>query len=141
MLPGTFNNLWLITLDETAHGRTCGYWYLIQSGGGTPHTAFSKRSSLVRWMRERGLTLTEELPEHGTHSTQKINGIYKGAYHSDLDAFYKLPGPARPERENGDWTMAILTKDADGIVTVNVLDSNCRGRLKYDAVKCHALYG
>lgn len=114
-----YKSFWLITLNEEGNKKTCDYWYLIQTYGGTAHTAFNKRSSLIKWLGERGLELTEEMPEHGTFSWQRVTGEYRQRYVLSADEFSTLRGQTVRALHNGQYTQAIITDDADGFKTVH----------------------
>lgn len=135
------DNLHLCTLNEDAHSRTCGYWYLIRKGGCTPHTAFANRTHLLRWLEERGLSLTEEMPAHGESSWQSIKGTYKSEMHGSYDKFFALRGYRTRELSNGQYTLAIITTDEDGVRTVHTLNPNCRDRPVFDYFESRALFG
>lgn len=136
----TYSDLHLITLDMEGHLKTCDYWYLVR----TPwfaHTAFNRRESLLQYLAERGLELTSELPEHGKPSTQDLRGSYRTEMHGSYDEFYALNGVRSRTLSNGDWTLAIITTDEDGIKTVHVLNPNCRDRPVYDHRESRATMG
>lgn len=137
---GHFKNLSLITCDERIHATTCNYWYLIRSGGSTPHTAFTTRAALLRWLEERGLHLTAALPEHGAHSWQPLLGSYRRRYLWSYDEFFALKGERTRSLSNGDWTLAILTPDEHGEITESLLNPNCRDRPVFDYAESCAIY-
>ncbi len=137
----TNTNFWLITLDEQGNKRTCNYWYLIQTGGGTAHKAFTQRSSLLKWAEERGISIPEVLPEHGTFSTHRIDGTYREEMHMSYDKFFALDGTRTRTLSNGDYTLAIITDDADGIKTVHTLNPNCHDRPVFDYTESRKLIG
>ena len=163
MTPGktleVHDNLSLVTLDAEFHRRTCGYWYLIRRSA-QAHTAFAKREHLLAWLAERGLELTEDLPPHGTHSFQRLQGKYATACHRTYDPVLKLADDTRWERRyddpkernpdelpiitrtcsNGSYTLAVITESA-GMRVVNYLNPNCKYRPEYDYTESKALHG
>ena len=51
---------YLITLDEAAHNKTCGYWFTVTRYS-TAHTAFRSEKDLLDWLQTTKLSLTKEL--------------------------------------------------------------------------------
>lgn len=125
-------DLWLITLDPEGHKRTCDYWYLVHVNSISSHTAFNRRESLLQYLRERGLELTEPLPEHMTYSSQRLKGEYREEMHTSYDEFFNLIGERTRTLSNGDYTLAIVTHDLDGLKTVHTLNPNCHDRPVFD---------
>lgn len=136
----TYENLYVATLDQKFHERTCNYWYLVQTST-LSHTAFHNRDNLLTWLKERGLTLTEPLAEHGTSSWQAVNGSYRTQSHSDYEEFYGQQGITSRTLSNGDWTLAIITTDADSTKTVHTLNPNCKNRHVFDYEASRQLFG
>jgi hypothetical protein len=136
-----YTNFWLITLDADGNKKTCDYWYLIQTYGGTAHTAFNQLSSLRQWASERGIPLPESLPERGTHSSHKLIGAYRQQMHGSYDEFFALKGVRSRTLSNGDYTLAIITDDEDGIKTVHTLNPNCHDRPVFDYQSSRAMQG
>lgn len=136
----TFSQLHLACLDQESHARTCGYWYLI-SANGCSCTAFAQRESLFRWAEERGLTLPGDIPAPGNRAFFSIDGAYRDALHLDEQAFYALEGERTRGLQNGDWTLAIVTTDEDGLRTVHKLNPNVKDRPIYDASESRAMLG
>jgi hypothetical protein len=144
----THSDLWLCTLDPESHARTCDYWYLVRTHGGTmAHTAFRTRDGLLRWLSERGLSLTEPLPDHGTHSSQRISGTYRRESHYSPDEVTAYHATAATcievtrEMSNGAYTEARITLDSDGLRTVHFLNPNVRERITFDYVSSNLLLG
>ena len=137
---GHFKNLSVITCDDVLHARTCNYWYLVQADN-TAHTAFTHRASLLRWLEERGLHLPYPLPKHGVHSWQRAEGSYRRRYQCSYDAFFALQGERTRTMSNGQWTLAILTKDENGFITEHVLNPNCRDRPVFDYQESRTSHG
>ena len=133
-------NLHLITCDQDHHDRTCGYWYIVQSGA-MANCAFSRRESFMQFLSERGLELTEELPSHTERSFQSIAGSYRTQMHGSYDEFFALSGTRTRTLSNGQYTVAIITQDDDGIRTVHTLNPNCRDRPVFDYAESRALHG
>lgn len=140
MYTQTYSNLSVCSLDPEQHARTCNYWYTVRNEP-YAHTAFNKRSSLMRWLEERGLELVQDLPEQGTHSYQRIEGQYRTAMHMSYDEFYALDGLRTRALSNGQWTMAVVTTDEEGIRTVHTLNPNCKDRPVYDYSESRVLFG
>jgi hypothetical protein len=134
-----YDKLSLITLDPDGHSKTCNYWYLIQNNNG-PHCAFTKRDALVEWLHLVGVRLTADLPEHGTHGWQKLDGSYRTESHMSYDEFYALGGLHTKALSNGEWTLCIAKHDADGLTTLHTLNPNCKYRPVYDYAECRARY-
>lgn len=105
----TLDRLHVCSLDQTAHARTCGYWFTVSSRA-TACTAFATKAALQRWADERGLTLPDTLGEAGTFSHGMIDGQYRDALDNDEGEFYAL----------------------DGVRTVHKLNVNVRNRLVFD---------
>lgn len=137
-----YYRLSLTTLDKEGHDRTCNYWYLIQEYNG-PYTAFTKREHLIQWLEDMGLALTQELPEHATHSYQKIEGEHRFEYHNSYDEFFALPAIIeRRTCSNGQYTLGRITRDdKTGIRTLHVLNPNCEHRPAYDYHASRELVG
>lgn len=145
----TYSNLRATSLTPEQHERTCGYWYTVTSGA-MAHTAFATRAGLDRWLRERNLTLANDLPAQGEFGTTAIVGSYCERAYLDIDddyrerhypdgydddeaAFYALqPVDATPVLSNGDYTLGLLTEDAEGVRTVHYLNPNVKTRRVFD---------
>jgi hypothetical protein len=136
---GAAGSLHLTTYSPELHERGCGYWYAVEHQA-FAHTAFRQRSALVLWLSERGLSLSAPLPDEKVYSCQRLKGQYRQALHGSYDLFYSLIGTRTREVNNGDYTMAIITDDEDGIKTVNVLNCNCADRPKYDHAESDLTY-
>lgn len=132
--------LHLVTLNPEGHEKTCDYWYLVRTAC-FAHTAFNRRESLLQWLQERGLQLTQPLPEHGKFSTQDLAGTYRRETHMSYDEFYALKGYRTRTLSNGDWVLAIVTDDPDGVKTVHTLNPNCRDRQVFDYRESRAMHG
>ena len=127
----SYDRFSLCCLDKEGNERTRNYyWYTVLAHGSIAHTAFRKRSSLMRWAEERCLIIIGELPEHGTHAVHRIAGTYRTALYMDRDAFDRetAGGLRTRDMSNGDWTLAIITTDGDGIRTVHTLNPNVLDR-------------
>lgn len=133
-------NLHLTTCDQNHHDRTCGYWYIVQSGA-MSNCAFSRRESFLQFLNERGLELTKELPNHTEPSFQSITGSYRTQMHGSYDEFFALRGIRTRTMSNAQYTLAIITTDDDGIRTVHTLNPNCRDRPVFDYAESRALHG
>ncbi len=136
----TRDNLHLITCDQERHDRTCGYWYLIQSRA-MSCTAFARRESFLQYLNERGLSLSESMPAHTEWSSQHISGQYREQMHMSYDEFFALVGSRTRTLSNGQYTLAIITSDDDGIRTVHTLNPNCHDRPVFDYTESRALHG
>jgi len=136
----THDSMHVVSLDLEWNKRTCDYWYLVQNHC-SAHTAFNRRESLIQWAMERGLKLPE-LPEHGKSSDyMRVEGSYRTNAHMSYDSFYALKGMRTRTLSNGDWVVAIITDDADGIKTVHTLNPNCRDRQVFDHRESRAMLG
>jgi hypothetical protein len=138
-----FDSLSVVVLDQSGHLKTCNYWYLVQCHHG-PCTAFTKRESLLNWMVERGLQLTEPLGEHGKHSWQKLNGHYFDQSHygsvAEFDAMPSGTYLAARKMDNGEYTEAKIVRDDAGVATVHYLNCN-EERHVFDYNESRALVG
>lgn len=137
-----YGSIAIASLNKYQRERTCGgYWYLVYSGVQS-HTAFRKRSNLLKWLELRNLTINGELPQQGERSYLSVGGEYRHAMHMNYQKFYGLLGKCEQSREmsNGDWTLSLLTRDDDDIVTVNYLNPNCR-RQVFDRRESNELVG
>jgi hypothetical protein len=136
-----YSKLAAISLTPEGHARTCNYWYLVQHSWG-PHTAFTTRRGLDRWLEERGLRLAGELAHNAVHSEVMIEGEYASEMHHSYDQFYALENVILETKDlsNGDWTLARITRDENGIRTVHTLNPNCRHRPVFDYNACREVY-
>jgi len=121
----THNSLWLNCLTAEQRERTCAYWYTVTDHGSMPHTAFRRKSSLLRWLHERGLTIAAPLPDElGTHASIKIEGGYRRQMHMDPEVFDRVIGSRSLALSNGEYTLAVISDDSDGLRTVHTLNPN-----------------
>lgn len=128
----TYSNLQVQTLTPEMHAKTCGYWYVVTNSHG-PHTAFETYAGLCRFMEERGLNLAAELPKAGTYWNVAINGTYRRQSHMDYNEFFGLDAVLDTKAmDNGDYTLARVTLDDDGIRTIHVMNPNARFRTIYN---------
>ena len=134
-----YSRLSLTVLNQEMHDRTCGYWFTV-SDYGTAHTAFATRSALVNWLSERGLTTAEEIPDPGSIRTIKIEGAYRTSLDGDREAFDALEGERTRVLQNGEYTLAIITHDDDGLRTVHRLNPNVRDRPVFDYQQSRLVY-
>lgn len=135
-----YRNLQVCSLTPDQKRNTCGYWYTVTDSC-TAHTAFARRESLMQWLEERGLSLTEPLPEQGTFGFQKIKGEYARQLEGSYDAFYALPAIIETRTlDNGEYTLARITEE-NGVRTVHVLNCNNRHRPKFDYAESRAMGG
>lgn len=133
--------LYLSVITEEHHRQTCGYWYLITTGAQS-HTAFETERGLLRYLKERNLKLTQPLTPRGVPSHQKLEGRYFRCTMLDEEEFSRL-AEATPlthhtkVMDNGDYTLGLLVPDKDGVVTVHLLNPNCK-RVKYSSAEARA---
>lgn len=131
-MNGSNSNLWLCSLTAEQKARTCGYWYTVTTGA-TPHTAFRTRQALDKWLSDRGLRLSAELPPIGTHAVQRLEGEYFQIMHGSYDEFYSLPAIGEIRLlSNGQYTLGRITEQDDGIRAVHTLNPNCKHRPVFD---------
>jgi len=132
-------NLHLTVLDEVQHGRTCGYWYVVTAHA-SPHTAFATERGLRRWMDERDLTLSKPLTAPGTWSTQDLFGSYVEEMHWDEAEFSALPAVIETrDLSNGNYVVARITEDKNGMRTVHTLNPNVKTRQVFDYAESRAM--
>jgi hypothetical protein len=136
----TYDRLFVCSLDQTAHAKTCGYWYTVSSRA-TACTAFAKKESLIKWAEDRGLTLPDNLPDPGTFSGHPIEGAFRVSLEMDPAAFYALDGQHVRVMDNGEYTLGIITLDDDGLRTVHKLNVNVRDRMTFPYNESRELVG
>ncbi len=135
----TYSRLYLCALNQEAHDRTCDYWYTVSSHA-MAHTAFTRRAALLRWLNERGLSVAGDIPEPGQFASFEIKGAYRTARHLDRAAFDALKGEQTRALSNGEYTLAVITLDPDGLRTVHTLNPNVRDRPVFDYRESRELY-
>jgi hypothetical protein len=142
----TFSNLLLCTTEPEQRKRT-PYRYIVTDDT-FAHTAFYTRAGLLLWLSERGLLLTSTLPPDDTWSVQRIIGTYRREMHWSRDddgvdaalAFDALaPVLVTRALSNGEYVVAKVTRDADGLRTVHTLNPNVRVRVTFDYWESKAL--
>jgi hypothetical protein len=69
-------NLNVSQVDKERADRTCGPYYFLVCIGGMSFTAFRTKYGFLRWLRSRGLKLTEPLVPVGETRFQRIKGHY-----------------------------------------------------------------
>lgn len=135
----TYADLWAQHLSPEHHQRTCGYWYTVTNHA-TSHTAFATREHLDCWLAERGLHLVADITAEGSYS--RIAGGYRRAVHILPPAeFEQLAGLRTRALGNGDYTLAIISTDADGQRTEHTLNCNVPGRPTFDYAESRQMYG
>lgn len=123
-------SLTLTSLTKEQHERTCGYWYLVQERHGS-HTAFRTAAAVFRWLEDRCLEMTKELPEHGEHSYQEIKGSYGTRYLGDrLSIDESAVESMVMVLNNAEYTIGYVTHE-DGIRVVNIV-SRGNPRVTFD---------
>lgn len=127
----TYDRLHVTGLNEEQHAKTCGYWYTVTSKS-TPHTAFRTRAALLRWLEDMGLSVDREIPTEGESWYAPIFGSFRVALHMDLAELYATEGFTRRDVQNGEYTLAIVSSDEDGLRTLHQPNPNCRTRPVYD---------
>jgi hypothetical protein len=128
----TYTNLWLCCLTPEFHERTCNYWYTVTEHA-TSHTAFTTKEELTQWLNERGLKLTNTLPEErGTYKSMRVEGTYKEVSYMDVEAFKAIvPLLKVAEMSNGQYTLGKVTEDETGTRTVHHLNPNVKERIEF----------
>lgn len=125
------NALSVACLTAEQRARTCGYWYCV-SDHGTAQTAFRTRFAFLQWLGDRNLEIDGELPPEGVHGFFTIKGTFRTAMHMDREIFDHIDGKSRLQVSNGEYTLATLAPDPDGIVCEHVLNPNVKDRPTYD---------
>jgi hypothetical protein len=132
-----YRNLFICSLNQEQHERTCNYWYTVTSNA-TAHTAFTTRAALLRWLEDRNLTTTDPIPEVGTWGAVKITGEYAIKYHMEAAEFDALaPVVERRKVDNGQYTLARIT-DNNGYRTVHLMNCNAP-RITFDYAESRKL--
>jgi hypothetical protein len=135
----THSCLSFVKFDPDMRERGGNYWCGVQSDH-RAFRAFRTPGSSMRWLQERGLTLSEPVTEESPYSYQRLIGSYREALHCSYDVFYSLVGTRTREMSNGSYTMAIITNDEDGLRTVHTLNCNCADRPVYDYAESDKIY-
>ena len=134
----THTDLWLCCLTPEQHSHTCGYWYAVTVGH-TAQKAFARSEALLHWLEERGLSLSDVLPEPGKHQAQRIIGSYGEEMHGSYDDVMGREGVETRTLSNGDYTLCIID-DQSGIKCEHYLNPNCRRRPVFDYHTTRAVY-
>jgi hypothetical protein len=137
----THERLHLCCLNPRQHSNTCGYWYIITQGGGSPHCAFRTKAGLMQWAAKRGLYFPCVIPNPGTYLSCPIGGSYREEVHlHDAETFDALKVQIDTRTlSNGDYVEAKITFDPDGIRTVHTLNPNVESRHEFDYRESEAL--
>ena len=135
------SNLTLVQPMPEHAARTCGpYWYLIMSHG-TSTKAFCRRESFLKWLEERGLSLSEPLVKQGVHAYQKIIGEYKERSYMADNALDSIKAVVESRQlSNGKYTLTKIT-DEGGTRTVHYLNTNVKSRIEYDYQESRRTHG
>lgn len=124
-----YSNLHLTCLTQEQHLDTCNYWYTVTNNA-TAHTAFTTREGLFRWLSERGLALTEPIPEtKGEFKSVKI----QGNYYRNMTFDRLPPGTETKVIDNGEYTRATITRHEDGAYIINHHNCNVKYRTVYNS--------
>jgi hypothetical protein len=127
-----YKALWLTVYDKEMHDKSCSYWYAVTEAS-LGHTAFRTKQGLMRFLQERNLKLSEPLTGRGVYSSQKLIGGYCEEMHLDEKEFYSLSHVLMTKAlSNGDYTLALITEDQDGLRTVHTLNPNVKTRPVFD---------
>jgi len=109
-----------LALAQPTHDRarqTCGpYYYLVQYGA-LSFTAFRTRYGLLRWLKLRGLKLTENLVPEGESAYQRLDGhFYEEMLNVDDYRIREagVEGEHFYQMSNGNYVPAIAYVDKDG---------------------------
>jgi hypothetical protein len=125
----------LCCLTEEQRLKTCGYWYTVTEKA-LPHTAFCNAWALRRWLWERGLRLTEPLPEkRGDPACMRIDGAYSSSLADCTPEEWAGVAPVLGRGvglQNGDYVETVFTSELDGTVREWKLNPNCKWRKVYD---------
>ena len=122
-------SLSLSTLTQEQHERTCGYWYIVEDYH-SPHTAFRTREALLRWLDDRNIKLTKDLPAHGEHSYQHLDGQYATRYVGGLSDIQGRIEDNIMVLHNAEYTVGYVTHE-DGFRVINVI-SRGNPRMVFD---------
>lgn len=135
----TYDGLYVCSLTPEKRDRTLKYAYVVT--GRLPHTAFRTRAAFLQWLKLRGLQLAEELPPDDEHGVRSIIGAYRESTHLDYAEFYAHAANAVHTRKlsNMQFTLGLITTDADGLRTVHTLNPYCAQRPVFDYQESLAL--
>jgi hypothetical protein len=115
-------------LTPERRGQTCGYWFCVSTDYGTAHAAFDTAAGLLKWLNERGLKLSQ--PLNGPGESSRIIGSYRTEMHYPCEPaeVESMEGLHTMTLSNGDYVVAVITDDQDGIKTVHTLNPNVHDR-------------
>lgn len=136
----TYTDFWIIGLTQEQHARTCDYWYLVQTYGGTSHTAFRDRDQLQTWAANRGIKLPELNQPKGEFFCVKVPGSYSECSYLDKQHFDAIKGKHIYKLSNGEMTDGTIS-DENGHKVVNYCNPNVRDRAKHDYFKTYQSRG
>ena len=132
----TTKSLTLSSLTQEQHERTCGYWYVVQDNH-APHTAFRTREALLCWLSDRNINLTKDLPAHGEHSFQFLEGQYARRYAGSISDIEHRIEDQILILDNAEHTIGYVTHE-NGIRVVNIIGSgNPRIVFDYRLAQAH----
>ena len=132
----TTKSLTLATLTQEQHERTCGYWYLVQDSH-TAHTAFRTREALLTWLADRNINLTQDLPAHGEHSFQYLEGQYGRRYVGSISDIESRIEDQVMVLDNAEYTVGYVTEE-EGLRVVNIITrGNHRTVFDYRLAQAH----
>lgn len=120
----TYENLMLCSLTKEQHDRTCGYWYVVTEGAGTPHTAFRNRATALRWLSRLGLSIDRPLNDEGDHGVYFIKGGYRKISYLSPASYSDTEGSPCLVLDNARFTIGKLSQDDDGLRTVHYVNCN-----------------
>jgi hypothetical protein len=123
-------NLYVSHLTPEMASRTCGPYYYTVTDMSMAHIAFCTKEHLDLWMAERGLSLKSDISKSGSGSE------IKGHYYTDCTMnavdLLAMPGIRTRRCSNGQYTLCVITEDADGNKIEHYANPNCKDRVIYD---------
>lgn len=132
-------NLSLVTYNQHMHDTGANFWYAVRCQE-MAHAAFRTRAGLRRWMNDRGIRFTQDIPSEGTFSYQRLEGRYRSTSWVSTAHFNALAGSdfARDHGlqtkvlSKGNYTLGLIFQDEDMVHNVNFLNPNVIGGVVYD---------
>ena len=122
----SYDRLFLQCLEKEVDGNL----YLVTSGSRS-HFAFRTKEGVQNWMSERGLRLSEELPNAGIAKNLSIIGGYRCCQYRNVEEFNALPAEHKCKvLDNAQFTLGKITEE-NGLKVIHSL-LPCSDRIVFD---------